>query len=136
MKRYGFVLAGALLAALVLGAVARAPRRAETRTQATQAVPTDTLRVAFADGTARPDAATVAVGHRVALLLTNEGAGTITVGLAGYEDRVPAAPLAPGITRTVPFVADRPGEAFAFLVDGEPCGRLAVTGSHLEEGHR
>ena len=68
--------------------------------------------------------------------LANEGGRFLTVTLAGYEDRVPPAPLGPGATRTVTFLADRPGEAFAFLVDGEPSGRLAVTGSHLPEGHR
>ena len=136
MKRYGFVLAGALLAALVLGALARAPRTSSVHSDAHATVPVDSLRVTFANGTARPEAASIPVGHRLALTFVNEGPRPIAAGLAGYEDRVPPAPLAPGAARTVTFVADRPGEAFAFLVDGEPCGRLAVTGSHLPEGHR
>jgi hypothetical protein len=136
VKRYGFVLAGALLAALVLGALARAPRTSSSRTAVHATVPVDSLKITFADGTARPEAASVPAGHRLALTFVNQGPRPITAGLAGYEDRVPPAPLAPGAARTVTFVADRPGEAFAFLVDGEPCGRLAVTGSHLPEGHR
>ena len=136
MKRYAIVLAVTLVLALALGALARVPRTAGVRNAAQAAVPTDTLRMTFAGGTARPEVASVAEGRRLALTMVNEGAKAITVGLAGYEDRVPAAPLLPGAMRTVTFLADRPGEAFAFLVDGEPCGRLAVTGSHLPEGHR
>ena len=136
MKRYGVVLALALVAALVLGAVARLPRGSAERAPVAPAVPSLKLKVAFAAGAARPEAASVPVGHRVEATLVNEDSRVLTIGLAGYEDRVPAAAIAPGSSRTVGFVADRPGEAFAWLVDGEPCGRLAVTGSHLEEGHR
>ena len=137
MKRYAFVLAIAVVAALGLGVLARAPRpRATTAAASAAAVPTDPLTITFRDGVAQPEAASVAVGRRVALTLVNLGTRSITVRLAGYEDRVPAESLAPGASRSGEFVADRPGEAFAFLVDDEPCGRLAVTGSHLPEGHR
>jgi len=136
VKRYVLVLAGALVVALVLGVVARAPRTRAPHAPAQRTVPTESLRVAFADGVARPEVASVPEGRQLTLTLTNEGTRFIQVDLAGYEDRVPPASLGPGATRTVTFLADRPGEAFAFLVDGEPCGRLAVTGSHLPEGHR
>ena len=52
------------------------------------------------------------------------------------RNRPAAAPLAPGAGWTGEFLADRPGEDFAWLLDGEPAGRLTVTGSHLVEGHR
>ena len=136
MKRYAFVLAGALVAAVVLGVLGRAPRSRATHASASAAVRTDSLRIVFRDGVASPATASVPEGRRLALTLANEGGRFLTVTLAGYEDRVPPAPLGPGATHTVTFLADRPGEAFAFLVDGEPSGRLAVTGSHLPEGHR
>ena len=136
MKRYGIVLAATFAFALALGAMARAPRNRAPKAALAAHVVTDSLRVTFANGTADPDVASVPEGRQLALTLVNGGAKAIAVGLAGYEDRVPAAPLAPGAERAITFVADRPGEAFAFLVDGEPCGRLAVTGSHLPEGHR
>ena len=33
-------------------------------------------------------------------------------------------------------LADRPGDDFAWIVDGAAVGRLVVQGSHLVEGHR
>jgi hypothetical protein len=136
MKRYAFVLLIALSAALAIGFLARTPHGPEARTVSESEPPADTLRVTFAGGVARPDLASVPAGHRVTATLVNEGDRAISAGLAGYEDRFAPASIAPGASRTVTFLADRPGEAFAWLVDGEPCGRLAVTGSHLEEGHR
>jgi len=136
MKRYAIVLAVAVAAALALGAIARAPRGREARTVAAHQAPSETLSVAFSAGSARPEVVSVTAGHRVTATLVNEGTRPIAAALAGYEDRFALATIAPGTSRTVTFVADRPGEAFAWLVDGEPCGRLAVTGSHLEEGHR
>ena len=136
MKRYGAVLLAAVAAALVLGAIARAPGRRESPTATAAAVPAETLRVAFAGGVAHPERASVPVDHMVTATLVNDGSHPIEAALAGYEDRFALAPIEPGASRTVTFLADRPGEAFAWLVDGEPCGRLAVTGSHLERGHR
>ena len=34
------------------------------------------------------------------------------------------------------FTADRPGDDFAWIVNGIPAARLTVSGSHLIEGHR
>ena len=136
MKRYVAVLLVTLALALVLGAIARAPRGHETRTASVAAAPAETLRIAFSGGVAHPEVASVPAGHVVTATIVNEGPRAIEAALAGYEDRFALAPIAPGESRTVTFLADRPGEAFAWLVDGEPCGRLAVTGSHLEQGHR
>jgi len=72
----------------------------------------------------------------VQLSLVNTGARAIAPTLAGYEDRFAPGTIAPGATWSGTFVSDRPGEAFAWLIDGEPCGRLSVSGSHLVEGHR
>ena len=81
-------------------------------------------------------ATAVPLGHRVTLRVRNERAKPVTLVLQGYEDRFRAGPIEPDATWRGEFVADRPGEAFAWLVGGEVVGRLEVTGSHLVEGHR
>jgi len=137
MRRYALVLAAALALALALGVVARLPHTAATPAAGGAApLPTVTLRVEFDGGTAHPEAVTVPANHRVRLSLVNAGPRAIAPTLAGYEDRIAPGTLAPGATWTGEFVSDRPGEAFAWLVDGEPRGRLSVSGSHLVEGHR
>jgi len=137
MKRYALVLAAALVLALALGAMARLPRRAAApASEGAAPLPTVSLRVEFEGGAAHPAAASVPANHRVQLLLVNAGPHAITLALAGYEDQVQPGTLAPGATWSGEFVSDRPGEAFAWLVDGEPQGRLSVSGSHLVEGHR
>ncbi len=90
----------------------------------------------IADGVVTPDAVAVPKDARVRLVLHNTGAAPAVFAIAGYEATVAADTLAPGATHSVAFVADLPGEGFALLVDGRPAGRLAVTGSHLVEGHR
>jgi hypothetical protein len=54
----------------------------------------------------------------------------------GYQDRFGAAHVAPDSVWRCEFVADLPGEDFAWMVDGTPAGRFEVKGSHLVEGHR
>jgi hypothetical protein len=54
----------------------------------------------------------------------------------GYEDRLGAVRVAPDSLWRGEFVADRPGQDFAWVLDGAPAGRLEVAGSHLVEGHR
>ena len=78
----------------------------------------------------------VPAGRQVRLVVRNAGGDTADLRLAGYEDRVRVPAIAPGETRQVSFLADRPGDDFTWLVDARPCGRLSVTGSHLVEGHR
>jgi hypothetical protein len=68
--------------------------------------------------------------------VTNGAAVPQRLRLSGYEDRVDSGDLAPGATWRGAFLADRPGEDFAWLVGGGPSGQLAVRGSHLVEGHR
>lgn len=83
-----------------------------------------------------PQSVSVEKGTRVALTVTNAGSARVRVELPGYEDRLPGLRLEPGAIWRGTFVADRPGEDFAWMVDGKPAGRFAVTGSHLIEGHR
>jgi hypothetical protein len=58
------------------------------------------------------------------------------LSILGYEDRVAPVGIGPGQGREIVFVADRPGDDFAFSLGGEVQGRLQVTGEHLPEGHR
>lgn len=136
MKRYAALLGMALAAALELGIVARLPSRAARP----QAIATPRAEVALtlviADDRISPAASAVPKDHRVRLEMSNQGTRATTIALAGYEERLPSHTLAPGETWRATFLADLPGEDFAWLVDGRPAGRLSVTGSHLIEGHR
>jgi hypothetical protein len=68
--------------------------------------------------------------------VVNHDPGVTRLTLSGYEDQVPIPPLLPDGRWTGAFLADRPGEDFAWVLDGIPTGRFAVTGSHLMDGHR
>ena len=100
--------------------------------------PAETVKVALDVREDAVHATRVAVDANQAVRLeaTNHGLVPVRLRLSGYEDRVDIGPLAPGATWRGAFLADRPGEDFAWLVDGRPAGRLQVRGSHLEEGHR
>jgi hypothetical protein len=72
----------------------------------------------------------------VTLSIVNHGTRAVGIELSGYGDRVHVTGLAPGATWEGEFLADRPGDDFAWLLDGRPAGRLEIRGSHLVEGHR
>jgi hypothetical protein len=88
------------------------------------------------DGGMTPPSVQVEKDKRVVASLTNAGHRPVRVELPGYEDRLPAVTIEPGGSWRGEFLADRPGEDFAWLVDGKPAGRFIVAGSHLIEGHR
>jgi hypothetical protein len=138
MRAYRNLLLAALAAALVVSVLARLPHRPRSAPAAAPAVPVTELALAYADGRLTPASASVPKGHRVALTISNCGTTPVTLGLAGYADRLRAGPVAPGATWRGGFLADLPGEDFAWLAEGspDPVGRLSVTGSHLVEGHR
>jgi len=98
--------------------------------------PVVVLALAIDGGRLAPAMTSVPKGARVRLRVDVRGTRGARLSLAGYQDRLAIPPLAPGETWTGEFFADRPGEDFAWLIDGVPAGRLAVTGSHLIEGHR
>lgn len=83
-----------------------------------------------------PEAAEVPKDHRVRLVVVNHAGRTASLSLAGYQDRVAVLGLKADSTWRGEFLADRPGDDFAWMLDGEPVARLRVTGSHLVEGHR
>ena len=139
MKRAYLILGALTLAAgLALTAAGRIPLRRTPAAPAPVAGAGEVvvLAVAIEGGAIHPASCAVPKDRRVRLTVTNRGAAAASLSLAGYQDRATLGPLAPGEARTVEFLADRPGEDFAWLLDGRPVGRLAVTGSHLAEGHR
>jgi hypothetical protein len=136
MRRYLGLLVGAVAVALMLRVAVRGPARARGPEASAPAEAAVALSLAVADGEVAPEASVVPKDRRVNLAIVNRGARPARFALAGYEDRLPERTVAPGDTARVEFLADRPGEDFAWLVDGRPAGRLTVAGSHLIEGHR
>lgn len=139
MRRSYLILAGVVTAlAVALTVMGRLPRsdRAGRVEDAAESVPALALALEIRGGGIAPSLAQAPKDHRVRLSVTNRDAVPARLALAGYEDRITIPVIAPGATWTGEFLADRPGDDFAWLLDGVPAGRLAVTGSHLVEGHR
>ena len=136
MKRYAWLLVAGMVLSLGALAVGRTVRFTAPAPEATAEAPVVELALALGDSGVEPASAAVPKDHRVRLSVRNDRATTVTLTLQGYEDRFTTLPIAPGGTWRGEFVADRPGEAFAWVVDGVALGRLSVTGSHLVEGHR
>lgn len=135
-RRWLVLLALVPVAALVLGVLARRPHTAAAPVPPAIAAPEIELRLTLADGRVEPEHSAVPAGRHVRLVVRNAGDDTAELRLAGYQDRVAVTAIAPGETRRLSFLADRPGDDFAWLVDARPVGRVSVTGSHLIEGHR
>ena len=135
MRRYLWLFALTLIAGAGLTLAARRPRRVEAP-QAAAPVPVVRLAVAIEDGALVPAVTSVPKGHEVRLAVENRGRARATLALAGYEDRLAIPALEPGARWSGAFTADRPGDDFAWTIDGRPAGRFAVQGSHLVEGHR
>lgn len=134
-RRYGLLAVLLVIAALLLSVASRMPRRPAADAGAPAAIPETQLALSWREGRLDPEHASVAKGDRVRLTLVNQDVTPLSLTLAGYQDRV-KIDVAPGGTWSGNFVADLPGDDFAWLRDGRPVGILRVTGSHLEEGHR
>jgi hypothetical protein len=134
-RRYGLLAALLVVAALLLSFVVRLPRHAPTERAVPAATPETALVLAVREGRLDPERVSVPKGHRVALTVVNHDRAPVSLSLGGYQDRV-RIDLAPGATWRGSFVADLPGDDFAWISDGRPVGVLRVTGSHLEDGHR
>lgn len=134
---------GLLVSMLVIGAALSlwgGPARSGKRSAPSPAGPASpvaaiALRVERG-GAMSPPSVVVEKDRRVAISVTNLRDVAIRVELPGYDDRLSPVRLEPGATWRGELVADRPGEDFAWLVDGKPAGRFVVTGAHLIEGHR
>lgn len=137
-KRAYLWLLGAVVAlAIGLSAVAHAPgRRAAGNSTYRAPAPTIAVVLTLRDGTVSPAVTQVEKGERVLFQVTNAGSTGASLALLGYEDRLPAITLAPGSDWKGELIAERPGDDFAWMVNGKPAGRFVVAGSHLVEGHR
>ena len=133
--RYLGLAIGVVMLAVVITVLGR-PQRVERPSAPPAAAPVVELMLAIDGGRLSPAMTSVPKGARVRLRVAARGARGARLALAGYQDRLAIPPLAPGAMWTGEFIADRPGDDFAWLLDGVPAGRLAVTGSHLIEGHR
>ena len=138
-RRYLWLLVASAAVALILtmwGGMRSQRALAPDASESTWVRPTELEILIGPDGGMTPSSVRVEKDKRVVARLTNAGHRPARVELPGYEDRLAAVTIEPGDTWTGEFLADRPGEDFAWLVNGKPAGRFLVTGSHLIEGHR
>lgn len=135
-RRYLWVLLAALAGGVFVSVLLRVPRAVTTMTAAPAEISAVELVLTVHDGRIEPAAESIAAGTTVDLTVTNRAATSQYLRLAGYEDRVDTGEIKPGATWAGTFIADRPGDQFAWLVNGQPAGRLDIRGSHLVEGHR
>lgn len=134
-RRYVWLFVAAVFAAGAANLIARRARVAAP-VAAPVAVAALPVRLEVAGDSVAASTQAIDLGTTVELTVMNVSARPVRLRLAGYEDRVDVGTLAPGDSSRVTFLADRPGERFAWLVGDEPRGRLDVLGSHLVEGHR
>jgi len=121
---------------LALGILSRLPRREAVRPAAAPAAERVEIALEIApDGAVGSEHGGAPKGATLALHVVNRGSVARTLSLSGYEDRLQLQ-VNPGEISHATFRADRPGGDFAWLVDGVPTGRFAVSGSHLEEGRQ
>jgi hypothetical protein len=135
-RRYVTLFALVVLLGAALTVLGRPRPRVVPRVGPALAAPVADLTLGILGGRMTPAVASLPKGSRVRLRVDYRGARPARLALAGYEGRLAIPALAPGAVWVGEFVADLPGEDFAWLLDGEPVGRLTVTGSHLVEGHR
>jgi hypothetical protein len=135
MRRYGWLFLFVLTAAGIAAVLAKRMPPVVPETPAVAAAPF-ALAVRVLEHDVVASTTSIPVGVAVRLMVTNATSHPMRLRLAGYEDRVDSGELAAGDSVRIAFLADRPGDRFAWLVGEEPRGRLDVTGSHLVEGHR
>ena len=133
-RSYRILLLAVIGLALALAVWGRRPSTPAAPPDSAAAEIAVAIDVRYAAG--RVSDATAPAGARVRLTLHNDDTASVTVRLAGYDDRWTPPALAPGATWTTTFLADRPGDDFAWMVGDVPVGRFRVSGSHLVEGHR
>ena len=136
MKRYLALFGLALALGVVLMLAARslhAPPPVVTRAPE---IPSVDLELVLTKDGISPASSAVPKDHRVRLTIVNRRRDRVGLSLHGYQDRLMIGWIDPDSTWRGEFLADRPGEGFAWMLEGEPVGKLAVQGSHLVEGHR
>ena len=137
MKRYLMLFVGAVVVGFILLAVGRRiPAGPSGGEHAPRGPVVEVAITVTPDSHIEPDAISVPKDARVRLSVTNRHRLAVSLALMGYQDRFGVPYVAPDSTWRGEFVADRPGDDFAWVLEGAPVGRLRVTGSHLVEGHR
>jgi hypothetical protein len=136
MSRYLKLLAGAFAIGLVLMFVARSLHAPALIAAKTPEIPSVALALTLTRDGITPANASVPKDHHVMLTITNHRHDRVGLSLHGYQDRLLIGWIEPDSTWRGEFLADRPGDGFAWMLEGEPVGKLAVEGSHLEDGHR
>lgn len=135
MKRLIALAVTAVLLASGVTLVARRPHAAAPE-PAPAPLPDTSLTIVVGHDGLQPPRTSVPKDHRVSLTFVNHSGRAIVVSLAGYDPEPGIGRLEDGDTWCGAFTSDRPGDDFAWIVDGKPAGRLAVSGPHLTEGHR
>ena len=135
-SRYLALLAGAFALGLVLMFVARSIHAPTPVTVRAPEIPSVELALTLTKDGITPANASVPKDHRVRLAITNHRHDRVGLSLHGYQDRLMIGWIEPDSTWHGEFLSDRPGDGFAWMLEGEPVGRLAVEGSHLVDGHR
>ncbi len=134
--RYAWLGVVVLVLAVGLASVRKLPPAAPAASARAPEAPYFPLALNVRGGAIEPADATAPLGSRLALELRHQGRAPARLMLSGYEHRFAEVALAPGITVRCTLLLDLPGEDFAWLLDGQPAGKLHVAGSHLVEGHR
>lgn len=135
-SRYLMLLAGAFAIGLVLMFTARSIHAPAPVAVRAPEIPSVALALTLTKDGIAPASASVPKDHRVMLAITNRRHDRVGLSLHGYQDRLMIGWIEPDSTWRGEFLADRPGDGFAWMLEGEPVGKLAVEGSHLEDGHR
>lgn len=135
-RAYRWLAIAVLAGAIALAAFARAPKQEPRPAPSSPLVFGAALHIEIVRGGVRPERTEVMKGSTVLVAVANRDARLHSFSLAGYEDRFASNSIGAGDSTVLRFFADRPGEDFAWIVDGRPAGRFAVRGSHLEEGRR
>ena len=137
MRRYALLFVALTVIGLGLNAWFRRARlEAPPPARTAQAGGIDVALIITPDSRIEPAEVAVAKDTRVRLTVTNHHRLAVSLALMGYQDRFAVAYLPPDSVWRGEFLADRPGEDFAWMLEGAPVGRLRVTGGHLVEGHR
>jgi len=137
VKRY-LVLLAIVIAVGVVATVASRAKRDDAGTVTSGAErPVVTLALTITpEGDIDPATTSVPKDHLVRLTVTNHYRRQVTLTLMGYQDRFGVAYVGPDSVWSGEFVSDRPGDGFAWILEGAPVGRLDVTGVHMIEGHQ
>jgi len=138
MKRVYFWLMGCVVAlALTLTLLGRAPqKREDVEDSRPIRAPAVKVTLEIRSGAISPPVVSVSKGDRIALTVSNADRSRAEFELPGYEDYLSGIVIESGASWKGELFADRPGDDFAWMVNGKPAGRLVVLGSHLVEGHR